>query len=143
RLIREEIAELCKAVKEKDYIETVDALADIIYVVLGMGARIGINMDAILNGDSNLSYSLNDTPLQRSAFRQVVKSFVPLKPNKETLDMVNLAEINRLMENLEYAVIEKNYSQMVHFLNMILQQAYLICGSIGTDMDLAFDLVHN
>lgn len=45
KLIREEVKELEEAVKTNDYVETVDALADIMYVVLGMSARIGINMD--------------------------------------------------------------------------------------------------
>jgi hypothetical protein len=45
KLIREEVAELEKAVVEKDYIETADALSDILYVVYGMGARLGINLD--------------------------------------------------------------------------------------------------
>jgi NTP pyrophosphatase (non-canonical NTP hydrolase) len=45
KLIREETKELEQAVKDKDYVETVDALADIMYVVLGMGARIGVNLD--------------------------------------------------------------------------------------------------
>jgi len=45
KLIREEVSELETAVKENDYIEMVDALADILYVVYGMGARIGMDMD--------------------------------------------------------------------------------------------------
>jgi NTP pyrophosphatase (non-canonical NTP hydrolase) len=49
KLIREEVKELEQAVKDKDYTETVDALADIMYVVLGMGARIGVNMDEAFN----------------------------------------------------------------------------------------------
>ncbi|ARF09581.1 phosphoribosyl-ATP pyrophosphohydrolase [Indivirus ILV1] len=49
KLIREEMKELEQAVKEKDYIETVDALADILYVVHGMSARIGVSMDNAFN----------------------------------------------------------------------------------------------
>jgi len=45
KLIREEMKELEDAVKDKNYIETVDALTDILYVVYGMGCRIGIDMD--------------------------------------------------------------------------------------------------
>lgn len=45
KLIREEIKELNDAVYTKDYIEMIDALADIIYVVMGMSARLGTNMD--------------------------------------------------------------------------------------------------
>jgi NTP pyrophosphatase (non-canonical NTP hydrolase) len=45
KLIREEVKELEEAVKDNDYVETVDALVDIMYVVLGMASRIGIDMD--------------------------------------------------------------------------------------------------
>ena len=47
KLIREEVKELEEAVKNKDYVETADALADILYVVYGMGCRIGLDMDKI------------------------------------------------------------------------------------------------
>lgn len=46
KLIREEMKELEQAVKEKDFVETVDALADLIYVINGMSCRIGVSMDA-------------------------------------------------------------------------------------------------
>jgi predicted HAD superfamily Cof-like phosphohydrolase len=49
KLIREEMKELEEAVKTKDYVETVDALADILYVVYGMGTRIGVNMDQVFD----------------------------------------------------------------------------------------------
>jgi len=45
KLIREEMKELEEAVETKNYVETADALTDLIYVILGMGARIGIDMD--------------------------------------------------------------------------------------------------
>ena len=44
-LILEEVDELKEAVKTKNIVETVDALSDILYVVYGMGAALGINMD--------------------------------------------------------------------------------------------------
>lgn len=44
-LIREEMKELEEAVATHDMVETVDALADILYVVYGMGASLGINLD--------------------------------------------------------------------------------------------------
>ena len=57
KLIREECKELEQAVKDKDYVETVDALADILYVVYGMSSRIGVNMDEAfrLVHDNNMS----------------------------------------------------------------------------------------
>jgi predicted HAD superfamily Cof-like phosphohydrolase len=47
RLIREEMQELEDAVKDKDYVETADAIGDSIYVLLGLSARIGVNMDDV------------------------------------------------------------------------------------------------
>jgi phosphoribosyl-ATP pyrophosphohydrolase len=57
KLIREEMKELEYAVTQKDYVETVDALTDIIYVVLGMGCRIGVDMDKVFDlvHDNNMS----------------------------------------------------------------------------------------
>ncbi len=56
-LIREEMKELEEAVKNKDYVETADALSDILYVVYGMGASIGINLDKTFDlvHNSNMS----------------------------------------------------------------------------------------
>ena len=56
-LIREEKRELEEAVKTKDFKETVDALADILYVVYGMGASIGVDMDKAYDivHESNMS----------------------------------------------------------------------------------------
>jgi predicted HAD superfamily Cof-like phosphohydrolase len=48
-LIREEMKELEEAVANHDMTETVDALADILYVVYGMGASLGINLDKAFN----------------------------------------------------------------------------------------------
>ena len=45
KLVQEEVGELVDAVNEKDYKEVCDALADILYVVYGMGARLGLDMD--------------------------------------------------------------------------------------------------
>lgn len=44
-LIREEMKELEEAVANHDMTETVDALTDILYVVYGMGASLGIDLD--------------------------------------------------------------------------------------------------
>jgi len=56
-LIREEMSELEEAVKNKDLVETVDALTDILYVVLGMGYGINVNLDQAFKivHESNMS----------------------------------------------------------------------------------------
>ena len=44
-LISEEFKELIDATNEHDMVETIDALADILYVVYGAGASFGIDLD--------------------------------------------------------------------------------------------------
>jgi NTP pyrophosphatase (non-canonical NTP hydrolase) len=44
-LIKEELSELEEAVRAKDLVETIDALADLIYVVQGMGSSLGLDVD--------------------------------------------------------------------------------------------------
>jgi len=44
-LINEEVQELNDAIKNKDIIETIDGLTDILYVVYGMYTALGINAD--------------------------------------------------------------------------------------------------
>ena len=43
-LIKEELAELEEAIKEKDLIEIADALTDILYVTYGAGTAFGIDL---------------------------------------------------------------------------------------------------
>jgi len=44
-LITEEVKELTEAIEEKDMTETLDALADILYVVYGAGCSFGLDLD--------------------------------------------------------------------------------------------------
>ena len=44
-LIEEELNELKDAIKNNDYVEVIDALADILYVTYGAGGAFGINLD--------------------------------------------------------------------------------------------------
>jgi predicted HAD superfamily Cof-like phosphohydrolase len=58
-LIKEELDELEDAVSKKDLTETIDALADLIYVVHGMGCSLGLNLDRAFDvvHHSNMSKS--------------------------------------------------------------------------------------
>ena len=58
-LIREEVKELEEAVAAHDMTETLDALADILYVVYGMGCSLGLDLDwgMGLVHESNMSKS--------------------------------------------------------------------------------------
>lgn len=56
-LIEEEFCELKQAIKEKDFTETIDAFADILYVVYGACASFGVDADKVFQivQDSNMS----------------------------------------------------------------------------------------
>ena len=56
-LITEEVAELKEAIGNHDMTETIDALADILYVVYGAGASFGIDLDKAMGlvHESNMS----------------------------------------------------------------------------------------
>jgi NTP pyrophosphatase (non-canonical NTP hydrolase) len=57
KLIREEMRELEDGVNNHNFVETIDALADLLFVIYGMGARLGVDMDKAFNlvYKSNLS----------------------------------------------------------------------------------------
>ena len=56
-LIKEELEELKKAIKDNDILEVADALTDILYVAYGAGHAFGINLDECFNEvqESNMS----------------------------------------------------------------------------------------
>jgi len=56
-LITEEVDELKEAITNHDFTETIDALADILYVVYGAGASFGIDLDKAFHlvHESNMS----------------------------------------------------------------------------------------
>lgn len=54
-LIAEEVDELAEAVDTDDFIEVVDALADILYVAYGAAITHGINLDHLLEVEDNTS----------------------------------------------------------------------------------------
>lgn len=142
KLIREEISELCTAIQKHDYIESIDALADIIYVVLGMSARIGMNMDTLftkicevgcnnfvnISNASDFSYSLNDEPLNTSAFRKVVKTF----PNTTHTDDVTdiLSKTKDYLKQLENAVMQKNYTHTINIVGYILHHSQVFSNNL-------------
>ena len=56
-LIKEELAELEEAIKEKDLIEIADALTDILYVTYGAGTAFGIDLDKCFDEVHNSNMS--------------------------------------------------------------------------------------
>lgn len=61
KLIHEEVGELKAAMDASDILEMADALGDILYVVYGMGCRLGLDLDRIFSiiHDNNMSKLCN------------------------------------------------------------------------------------
>lgn len=172
KLIREEVKELHEAMSERDYIEVIDALADILYVVYGMGCRIGINMDHYFDmfcdtlktnfnminkiKESQITYNINDkTPItEPTKFKKVLEYIIDFKKiDRPSFEVVNdenfknalslLQTINIMMEKLESSVVNKQYEDVVICLSGIAFTSYKMCAVLGTDMDEAFTIVHD
>lgn len=172
KLIREEVKELHEAIDNRDYIEVIDALADILYVVYGMGCRMGINMDHYFDmfcdtlknnfnmidkiKESSITYDINDkTPNTKpTKFKKVLEYIINFtkidRPTFEVIDDTNfknalslLQTINIMMKKLESSVVNKQYEDVVICLSGIAFTCYKMCAILGTDMDEAFTIVHD
>lgn len=83
-LIREEFEELVKAQEENDFIEVVDAWADLVYVIYGAALTHGVDLDAVLAEvqRSNLSKLGEDgKPIYREGDGKVLKGPGFFPPN--------------------------------------------------------------
>ena len=90
-LITEEAEELKEAVENHDFKEIVDALADILYVVYGMGTSIGVDLDKAFNivHKSNMSKLCNTE-------EEAIETVEWYKNNEK--DMIVLITENQMME---------------------------------------------
>ena len=82
-LIKEELEELNKAIKDKDIKEVADALTDILYVTYGAGHAFGINLDKCFDEvqQSNMSKLGEDGKPIYNDLGKVMKGPKYFKPN--------------------------------------------------------------
>lgn len=80
KLIREEIKELEQAVVDNNFVEVVDALGDALYVIYGMAARIGVDIDKAFD----LIHENNMSKLCQSE-EEAIKSVEYYEKNMDTL----------------------------------------------------------
>ncbi len=75
-LITSEVGELGDAVRQKDLIETSDALGDLLYVTFGMATEMGLPMDEVFKQihESNLSKLWPDNVIFKDLGGKVIKS---------------------------------------------------------------------
>ena len=96
-LIKEELGELQTAIAANDFIEIRDALADILYVVYGMGDVLGINMDLLVQGFVK-SYVPTTTSNGRTIFDGITKYSNQNETNGRPIGMTNWNWVQLYME---------------------------------------------
>lgn len=129
-LIREEVRELDEALNNKDFIETIDALGDILYVVYGMGVSVGFNIDYAFvfeSGETNFMKTSN-------------------YHKKKGLDVLTfnmfVHKLHNYLSMLEKNVKEKEYKLMVDTLVDMIFTTYTLGYIFGIDLDKVYDIVH-
>lgn len=114
-LIREEMRELEEAVKKKNYIETIDALCDILYVVYGAGCSFGADLDVAFD----LVHKSNMSKLCRTEeeAKETVRYY---EENKEKLGYdspcYRLSD-NKEINNKYYIVYNKSTGKILKSIN--------------------------
>lgn len=133
-LIREEIKELEEAVKNKDLVETIDALSDIIYVILGMGCSLGINLNGVSNSeDFNGKFSINSPTYPKLDIFE--------KEQNKIESIMN--SIRAKMIHLEQVVKNKNLIEIINCLPNLLYLIQNLGYYLDINLNLAFNIVHD
>jgi predicted HAD superfamily Cof-like phosphohydrolase len=96
-LIKEEIGELKHAIETNDFIETRDALADILYVVYGMADVLGIQIDAVFR-NSIQNYKSVHTGLK--IFEGVIKYSNKDENNGKPIGLTNFDWVRVIYDNI-------------------------------------------
>lgn len=166
-LIVEESQELQDAVKDKDIVEVIDALIDIIYVAHGMLSSIGHNphiekIDTICNNTvrENLSSLLSE---ELTVFINNVYDNNYDKDKLSNTQSILLSILHMLSNITSYAIFDDDahkafishytesiFEQVAKLKNFqveqvigILKCAYTCLTAFGIDINKAFDIVHS
>jgi predicted HAD superfamily Cof-like phosphohydrolase len=146
-LIQEESNELFDAIKQKNHIEIIDALSDILYVIHGAADSFEQDLDLFFNESTiqnfinlhNLSIdNLNNLKnLKGVARMEAVFEQTPDILNK-IINNLYAYELFKLQEFFE----QKNITEIIKQLVILLNYVYLIADLFGVDLNQSFNLVH-
>ena len=146
-LIEEEVCELDEAIKNNDFIETIDALADILYVVWGAGVSFGIDMDEEYK---NFLNSMNHTfDFKNLSFFQNTK-LINDTCTRETdnTNMIAIFKYNFCIQrgfNLPDNITnnKKDMDNLANNLCWLIYRVYKFAELKNIDIDKAFNIVHD
>ena len=159
KLIKEEIDELHQAFKIYDIVEIIDALADILYVVYGLCAAFGINIDVFYrdfivnnlqqNEHYKISGNLTNFELTQLLVPKndnlVLKNFIE---NCKNLDykndlLINLKDISEYYDKIELGCYHEDFEMITEYILLLIRDTYSFGLKINVNLNDAFNIVHN
>lgn len=149
-LNEEEFEELNVAMKEHNYIEVLDALGDLLFVLYGSGGAFGINIDEEFKkrfmklvdfGKYKSTDTLNNVNILRKIPHQDMKYVFTFAENNTIL----LGQINRIRKSMTLfneGVKSKNYEQIKIELVNTIYNVYEFTIMYDIDIDNIFDDIY-
>lgn len=149
-LIEEEVLELQEAIKNNDRKETIDALADILYVAWGAGVSFGIEMDK----EYRHYLELLHTPYESFDFKnksnyentRIVPNTTITKGNGLDKLFFSLQHVKQSLNVRTDTETEENKThreQLGKYLCRLIYHVYRIVETYEIDIDRAFKIVHD
>lgn len=170
-LIDEEIEELNHAIATNDFVETRDALADILYVVYGMADVLGINIDTLFI-DTLFIDDIDCNDIQNEVSNRMFSSISKYKnqdkTNNKPIGLTNFDWIRLVCDSLEDGLennlkviqgyINENYNKLeeyclsneekvfsiiAKYICQLLKYVYIYSYIAGIDANADFAIVHS
>lgn len=139
-LIEEEFNELKHAINTQNLIETIDAVIDLEYVILGMAAILGININPELEKCDNIFSLLINAPFQliENSVFELKQLLHKISNVKENIHGFMLASDLLVLNNAKLMIKTKLVNLMFN-----LKMMGCLMNNNNINMNLAFDLVHD
>jgi len=157
-LIDEEVKELNDAFEQKNFVEVIDALSDILYVVYGAGTSFGVDLDEryrlYMNSDLNKRFNTNVTNYENTKSYLINNLDIKLPVNitnifeNKLYDFIDntikrmLGIINKLVNALNISIITKDFDELKTSLTKLLYYTYCLGCLMGIDLDKSYNIVH-
>jgi predicted HAD superfamily Cof-like phosphohydrolase len=139
-LIQEESDELFQALKDENYVEILDAVSDILYVVLGASDSFNKNFDEMCDSSFSLKISLPDT-ISLMPFSKY-RMQVIFDEQKDKLSHLQ-NDYSTAIQNLKNAFASRDVNEIVKKLVPVHTYLYEWAYMFGFDLDETFNLVHD
>ena len=130
-LISEEVDELIEATRNSDFVEIVDAIADILYVTYGAALCHGINVDY---RTGNIDHVSPSTQIYLTLKNE--KTTLPDSPSLSSLTLAKgVPPIINAFKNYEQASVEGNIATLSEALNSLIFSCYSLARRLGVNID--------